>query len=149
MFKILEDTIDVDQVIAAVAHPAAGAIATFLGTTRNHNDGRDVSTLEYEAYPEMAISEMRKIGDTIRDRWPVHGVAMIHRIGIVPIGEASIAIAVSSAHRTAAFEACHFAIDRLKEVVPIWKKEHFDGGDVWVGSQTGATFPPGESRPRR
>jgi len=149
MFKIIQGTIDVGRVTAAVAHPAAGAIATFLGTTRNHNDGRNVSTLEYEAYPEMAISEMRKIGDAIRDRWPVHGVAMTHRIGIVPIGEASVAIAVSSAHRSAAFEACHFAIDRLKEVVPIWKKEHFDGGEVWIGSQTGTVFPPGEGQPRR
>jgi len=83
---------------------------------------------------------MRKIGETARERWPVARVAIVHRIGVVPIGEASVVIAVSAAHRRAAFEACHFAIDRLKEVVPIWKKEHFDGGEVWIGSQTGQRF---------
>ena len=143
MYRIVSERIDVDAVIAAVADPTAGAIATFLGVTRNHNEGRDVTVLEYEAYPDMAIREMERIGATARERWPIHAIAIVHRIGVVPIGEASVVIAVSSSHRNAAFEACHFAIDRLKEVVPIWKKEHFAGGELWIGSQTGQRF--GES----
>jgi len=147
MFEIQQGPIAIDRIIDAVSDAKAGAVATFIGTTRNHNDGREVSCLEYEAYPAMALSEMRKIGEVIRERWPVLGVAIVHRIGVVPIGEASVAIAVSSAHRAAAFEACRFAIDRLKQVVPIWKKEHFDGGEVWIGSQTGDAFPEGSQAP--
>jgi len=93
---------------------------------------------------EMALSEMRKIGETARLRWPVERIAIVHRIGVVPIGEASVVIAVSAGHRQAAFDACHFAIDRLKEVVPIWKKEHYEGGEIWIGSQTGDRFPPSQ-----
>jgi len=140
MFAIVEDPIDAARVSAAVADPTSGAIVTFVGTTRDHNDGRAVTRLEYEAYPEMALAEMRKIADTARQRWPIAKIAIVHRIGVVPIGEASVVIAVSAAHRAPAFAACHFAIDRLKEVVPIWKKEHFDGGEVWIGSQTGQRF---------
>ena len=140
MFEIVGGPIDASAVTAAVADPATGATCTFIGTTRDHNDGRQVTRLEYEAYPEMALAEMRKIGETAKERWPIARIAIVHRIGIVPIGEASVVIAVSSAHRRAAFEACHFAIDRLKEVVPIWKKEHFDGGEVWIGSQAGVAF---------
>lgn len=147
MFEIVSGPIDVGTVTAAVAHPAAGAMVTFLGTTRDHNDGRQVIRLEYEAYPAMAIAEMRKIGDTARQRWPIERIAIVHRIGVVPIGEASVAIAVSAGHRVAAFEACHFAIDRLKQVVPIWKKEHFEGGEIWIGSQTGVPFEVGAAAP--
>src|SRR5574340_393677 len=81
-------------------------------------------------------------GDTVTQRWPIEKVAIVHRIGVVPLGEASVVIAVSAGHRHAAFEACHFAIDRLKEVVPIWKKEHFEGGEIWIGSQTGTPSEP-------
>ena len=140
MFAIVEHPIDAARVSAAVADPTSGATVTFIGTTRDHNDGRPVTRLEYEAYPEMALAEMRKIADTARQRWPIAKVAIVHRIGVVPIGEASVVIAVSAAHRAPAFAACHFAIDRLKEVVPIWKKEHFEGGEVWIGSQTGERF---------
>jgi molybdopterin synthase catalytic subunit len=120
MFEIVTEPIDAASVTAAVAHPGTGATVTFLGTTRDHNDGRHVTRLEYEAYPEMAITEMRKIGETARRRWSIENIAIVHRIGVVPIGEASVVIAVSAGHRVAAFEACHFAIDRLKEVVPSW-----------------------------
>jgi MoaE-MoaD fusion protein len=140
MYRIVNEPIVLDEVVAAVATPVAGAIATFLGVTRNHNEGRNVTGLEYEAYPDMALKEMERIGAEARARWEVHAVAIVHRIGKVPIGEASVAIAVSSSHRRAAFEACHFAIDRLKEVVPIWKKEYFEGGEVWIGTQTGRQF---------
>jgi molybdopterin synthase catalytic subunit len=140
MYQIVSEPIDVAAVTAAVARPSAGATVTFVGTTRDHNDGRRVSRLEYEAYPEMALVEMRKIGETAQQRWPIDKVAVVHRIGVVPLGEASVVIAVSAGHRHAAFEACHFVIDRLKEVVPIWKKEYFEGGEIWVGSQTGKAF---------
>jgi len=149
MFEIVSGVIDVARVSAAAADPAAGAIVTFVGTTRDHNDGRRVIRLEYEAYPEMALEQMRRIGATMRERWALARIAMVHRVGVVPIGEASVVIAVSSAHRVAAFEACHFAIDRLKEVVPIWKKEHFEGGELWIGSQRGERFSAGAKRPAR
>ena len=148
MIEIVSRPIDVESVNAAVADPASGATVTFAGTTRDHNGGRRVLRLEYEAYPEMALEEMKKIAATARERWPIERIAMVHRIGVVPVGEASVVIAVSAAHRIAAFEACHWAIDRLKEVVPIWKKEFFEGGEVWIGSQTGCCHggPHDESR---
>ncbi len=96
----------------------------------------------------MALGEMRKIGDMARQQWPVAKVAIVHRIGVVPLGEASVVIAVSAGHRRAAFEACHFAIDRLKQVVPIWKKEHFEGGEIWIGSQGGNAFPTANPKPQ-
>ena len=140
MYEIVSHPIDAATVTAAVADSGTGATVTFIGTTRDHNDGRRVTQLEYEAYPEMAIAEMRRIGATAQQRWPITRIAIVHRIGVVAIGEASVVIAVSAGHRRAAFDACHFAIDRLKEIVPIWKKEHFEGGEVWIGSQTGQRF---------
>jgi molybdopterin synthase catalytic subunit len=148
MFKIVDHPIDAADVTAAVADPKTGATVTFIGTTRDNNDDRIVTRLEYEAYPEMALAEMRKIAAAAAQRWPISNVAIVHRIGVVPIGEASVVIAVSAAHRVAAFEAAHFAIDRLKEVVPIWKKEHFQGGEVWIGSQRGEAFAVGTKPPR-
>src|SRR5262245_2505399 len=147
MYEIVEHPIDVEAVTTAAADPSTGATVTFIGTTRNQNEGRQVTRLEYESYPEMAIAEIRKIGESLHERWSVARVAIVHRVGVVPIGEASVVIAVSAAHRRAAFEACHYAIDRLKEVVPIWKKEHFDGGEVWIGSQTGTAFTDGQRAP--
>ena len=140
MFEIVDQPIDAAAVAAAVAGPASGAIVTFVGTTRDHHDGRAVTQLEYEAFPEMALAELRKIGATATARWPIAAIAIVHRIGVVPIGDASVVIAVAAAHRAAAFAACQFAIDRLKEVVPIWKKEHFAGGTVWIGTQSGRAF---------
>lgn len=133
-------TIDVAALELDVAHPSAGAIVTFAGTTRNDNVGRRVIRLEYEAYAPMALSEMRKLALEAGTRWKIVRIAIRHRIGPVAIGETSVAIAVSSAHRAEAFEACRFAIDRLKEIVPIWKKEYFEGGEIWVGCQT--SHPP-------
>ena len=137
MFEIVEERIDLTRLVSVVSRPDAGAIATFIGTTRNHNAGRRVIRLEYEAYPEMAVREMRKIGEQAVARFSAQAVAIVHRIGAVEIGEASVGIAVSAAHRDAAFSACRFAIDRLKEIVPIWKKEHYEGGEVWIGPQHG------------
>jgi molybdopterin synthase catalytic subunit len=137
MFEIVEQPIDVSRLVAAVGRPGAGAIATFIGTTRDHNSGRRVTRLEYEAYPAMAIREMRAIGDEAMARFSAQAIAIVHRIGVVEIGEASVVIAVSAAHRAASFDACRFAIDRLKEIVPIWKKEHYEGGEIWIGAQQG------------
>jgi len=137
MFEIVDQPIDLDGLMRAVGRPDAGAIATFVGTTRNTNAGRDVIRLEYEAYRDMALREMERIGAQAIERFAVRAVAMTHRIGVVEVGEASVAIAVSAAHRDAAFSACRFAIDRLKEVVPIWKKEHYRGGEIWIGPQQG------------
>jgi molybdopterin synthase catalytic subunit len=141
MFEVVEHPIELDRLVVAVARPDAGAIATFLGTTRDHNAGRQVIRLEYEAYPEMALREMRRIGAQAIERFSAKAVAIVHRIGIVEIGETSVAIATSAAHRDAAFAACRFAIDRLKEIVPIWKKEHYRGGEIWIGAQQGGPPP--------
>jgi|SRR5580704_16505083 molybdopterin converting factor subunit 1 len=132
--------IDIAALERAVADPAAGGAVTFVGSTRNENAGRGVIRLEYEAYEPMALSEMRKLAEEAGTRWKIRRIAIAHRIGVVEIGEASVAIAVSAPHRGEAFEACRFAIDRLKEIVPIWKKEYFEGGEVWVGCQT--SHPP-------
>jgi len=137
--KITQSPIDTQELTDFVADPGAGAMTTFVGTTRNTNDGRRVIRLEYECYPGMAEKEMDKIATEALTRWPILKIAMIHRLGQVDIGEASVAIAVSSSHRHAAFDACHFAINQLKEIVPIWKKELYEGGELWIGSQTGTT----------
>jgi molybdopterin converting factor subunit 1 len=137
---IVRGPIDVAALERAVSDPAAGAIVTFAGTTRRENAGRNVIRLEYEAYEPMALSEMRKIAQAAGQRWPIVRIAIAHRIGLVEIGETSVAIGVAAAHRGEAFDACRFAIDRLKEIVPIWKKEYFEGGEIWIGCQT--SHPP-------
>ncbi len=134
--SIGREHIDVAALEREVAAPNAGAIVTFAGTTRADNAGRVVLRLEYEAYEPMALAEMRKLAREAGERWKIVRIAIAHRVGVVEIGETSVAIAVSAAHRGEAFEACRFAIDRLKEIVPIWKKELFEGGEVWIGCQT-------------
>lgn len=137
MYRITTEPIDADAVYRAVLRDSDGAVVVFHGVVRNHSDGaRGVRYLEYEAYPEMAEARMRAIGEEIGRRWPVHEVAMVHRIGRVEIGEASIVIAVAAAHRGAAFDACEYAIDTVKATAPIWKKEVYEDGEVWVGLQT-------------
>ena len=121
----------------AVADPGAGAVALFSGIVRDQTGGRRVKFLEYEAHAPMALAKMREIAAAIRARWPgTLRVALVHRVGRLEIGESSVMIAVSSPHRREAFEACHFAIDTLKETVPVWKKEYFEDGEVWVGLQS-------------
>jgi molybdopterin synthase catalytic subunit len=134
-FAVSADPLDLDAVVAQVADPAAGAIATFIGTTRTHNRGRSVVHLEYDAYPEMAESEMARIAEILKERHDILHVAMAHRTGHVPIGEASVVIAVSAGHRGAAMDACREAIDTLKQTVPVWKKEVFEGGEEWIGRE--------------
>ena len=132
---ITQEVLDPGKVVELVQDPGAGAIATFVGTTRDHTGDRKVLRLEYEAYRPMADEQLHRVADEMREHWDLTGVAIHHRLGRLEIGEASLLVAVSSAHRQAAFEACHFSIDRIKQIVPIWKKEFFEGGEVWVGSQ--------------
>ncbi len=134
MFDVVDRKITLDEVSEAVAESGVGAIATFAGVTRDTNRGRRVLKLEYEAYPEMAVAQLEKIAEIARGKWEVKKIAVLHRIGEVPLGETSVAIAVSSAHRADALPACQFMIDELKHVAPIWKKEYFEGGEVWIGS---------------
>jgi molybdopterin synthase catalytic subunit len=125
-----------ERVMAAVGDPAAGGLVLFSGVVREQTGGRHVKFLEYEAHAPMAAAKMREIASAVRARWPgVRVVALLHRIGRLEIGESSVMIAVSSPHRGEAFEACRFAIDTLKETVPVWKKEYFEDGEVWVGLQ--------------
>jgi MoaE-MoaD fusion protein len=134
LYEITESALSLDRLVAAVGQNTSGAVASFLGIVREFARGRQVQYLEYDAYPGMATGIMRQIGDEIRARWPVDRIAMVHRIGRLGIGEASVAIAVSSPHRREALQACAYAIERLKEVVPIWKKEVWTDGAEWIGS---------------
>ncbi len=133
MFDITDQPLFLEPLVNAVRRSSSGAIATFLGVVREQTRGRQVRYLEYEAYREMAISKMREVADEIRRKWEVDEIAMVHRIGQLQIGDASVAIAVSAPHRHQALAACAYAIDRLKEIVPIWKKEVWTDGEEWVG----------------
>lgn len=130
MVSIVSESIDVNAIVNAVGRSSAGAIDVFIGTTRDNSQGRKVLQLEYEAYAPMATKKMEMIEREAAERWEIQQIAMVHRVGIVPPGEASVVIAVSSAHRDEAFKACRYLIDRLKEVVPIWKREYFADGTV-------------------
>ena len=132
-FRLTDEPIDVDAVIAEVANERAGAVVTFLGTTRSHSRGRTVLHLEYEAYTGMAESVMEEIAAKLKRKHELCEVAIAHRVGRVGIGETSVAIAVSAPHRHAALAACREAIDTLKETVPVWKKEVYEGGEEWIG----------------
>jgi len=131
-FVLTGDPLDEHAVAALLESDGAGAVVTFVGRVRAHSSGRDVTKLEYEAYPEMAEGVFRQIADEIRERGGVIDVVIHHRIGTLQVGEVSVVVAVSAAHRSPAFDACHYAIDRLKQIAPIWKKEHSSGGAVWV-----------------
>ena len=133
MFEIVDHAIDEQAVAAAVSDPGAGGICTFSGVVRDNSRGKRVLYLEYEAYPEMAIKQMQQIAAEMKAKWAITRVAMVHRTGRLEIGEASVCLAVSSPHRAEAFEACRYAIDRLKQTVPVWKKEVWEGGEYWVG----------------
>jgi molybdopterin synthase catalytic subunit len=123
-----------------------GAVVTFLGLVRNHNAGRRVQHLEYEAYEPLARTAFERIAAEVAERWPGVRLALHHRIGRLEIGEASVAIAAASAHRADAYAACRYTIERVKQIAPIWKREFFDGGDVWI---EGATANPDDESARR
>jgi len=138
IYRVVTEPLSPEAIAAEVDDPGAGGIVIFSGVVRNETGGRPVKFLEYEAHAPMAEAKMREIGESLRGRWSgVKRVAMLHRIGRLEIGEASVLIAVSAAHRGDAFEACRYAIDTLKRTVPVWKKEHFEDGEVWVGLQGG------------
>ena len=134
MFEITSEPLDVARITEAVRRDEDGCVITFVGVVRNQNRGKAVLYLEYEAYAEMAIAKMRQIGEEIAGRWAVPHVAMAHRVGRLEIGDASVVIAVSAPHREVAYEASRYAIDRLKEIVPVWKKEVYADGEVWLGA---------------
>ena len=132
LFEITAQPISIDEVSRRVISLAVGSVVTFAGVVRGTNQGRQVHSLEYEAYPEMAEPILAQIGAEIRARWPVEKVAIVHRVGRLELGEVSVVIAIASAHRQGAFEAGRYAIDRVKQIAPIWKKEYLDGGEVWL-----------------
>ncbi len=132
--QLTENVLSAQPCIDFVASAGAGAINIFIGTVRDHTQAKRVTRLEYEAYAPMAISEMRKIADQACKKWQLLGVAIHHRVGILTVGEAAVVIAVSTPHRADAFAACQWIIDTLKQTVPIWKKEIFEDGEVWVGA---------------
>lgn len=129
---VVENKLSVEDITARATSPTSGAISLFVGTTRDNFDGKTVLRLEYEAYMPMAKKKMLETCQLIRDKWDVENIVMIHRIGVVPVGEASIVIAVSSPHRKESLEAVHFAIDHVKATVPVWKKEIYgDNSSSW------------------
>jgi molybdopterin synthase catalytic subunit len=132
-FLLSAEPLSLDRVVDEVRDPGAGAVATFTGTTRARSRGREVVRLEYEAYEGMAEKVMAEIAEGLRARYDLVAVAIHHRVGVVGIGETSVAIAVSAAHRADALAACRDAIDELKERVPLWKKEVYEGGEEWIG----------------
>jgi molybdopterin synthase catalytic subunit len=136
LLEVTADPLDPDRLYDHVRKDAAGAVVLFYGVVRDHNQGRAVDYLEYDAYPEMAVREMRRLAGEVRGNWQVTEVAIQHRTGRLEVGEASLLVAVSSPHRREAFEAGQWLVDRFKDVVPIWKKEVFEGGEEWIEGET-------------
>jgi len=147
-FAIGPAPLALEPLVSAVASESdgvGGAIAVFLGLVRNHNQGRRVQYLEYEAYEPLALKTFARIDEEVRTRWPGMRMALHHRTGRLDIGEASVAIVTASPHRGDAFAACRYVIERVKQIVPVWKREYFDGGDVWI---EGATADPDDRQAR-
>jgi molybdopterin synthase catalytic subunit len=132
--KLSVSTLNVQECVDWVMSPETGGIDVFIGTVRNATKGKAVVRLEFEAYDKMAIAEMEKITQQALAKWPIQRILIHHRTGVLQIGEIPVVIAVAAAHRDAAFEACRYIIDTLKQTVPIWKKEIFDDGEVWVAA---------------
>ena len=145
LFAVGPDRLDPAAVAALVARESDGAVTTFIGLVRNANAGRQVHWLDYEAFGPLAVRTFAQIASEAADRWPDALVAIHHRTGRVEIGEASVVIAAASPHRSDAFAVCRYAIERVKQIAPIWKHEHFEGGDVWI---EGATADAGDRAAR-
>jgi molybdopterin synthase catalytic subunit len=145
-FLVTSAALDPAAVAASVAGSGDGAVATFVGLVRDHNAGRRVLWLDYEAFAPLAVKAFEQIAVEAADRWPGARLAIHHRTGRVAIGEASVAIAAASPHRAEAFAACRYAIERVKQIAPIWKHEHFEGGEVWI---EGATADPANDAARQ
>ena len=146
LFDVTADPLDAGRLMAAVAAADCGAVATFVGIVRDHNAGRRVLWLVYEAYEPLARKALARIGEEAAGHWPSVRLAIHHRVGRLAIGDPSVVIAAASPHRADAFAACRYAIERIKQIVPIWKHEHFDGGDVWI---EGATADPADEAARQ
>jgi len=131
-YLVTTEPLRLDPMVGSVLTDQCGAVATFLGVVRRPSRGRQVEYLEYQSYAPMAEKVMADIGQEIRERWPVVGIALHHRTGRLEIGQASVAVVISAGHRHTALEACRYAIERLKEIVPVWKKEVWDGGEEWI-----------------
>jgi molybdopterin synthase catalytic subunit len=144
-FELVRAAIDAEALVGHVRAGQDGAIVTFDGFVRNESHGRETSYLEYEAYESMAIGKMKEIAAQIHEKFAIHRVAIVHRLGRLEIGDTSVFIAVSAPHRGAAFDACRFAIDTLKRTVPIWKKEYFADGAVWADGELPPTPPSAKS----
>ena len=144
LFVITDQPIEAEEVISKVKRREAGAITLFLGTVRELTFGKRTLFLEYEAYPSMAVKQLERIGEEVRERWADTCVAITHRIGRLEISDVAVAIAVSSPHRKAAYEANEYIIERIKQIVPIWKKEYGEDGSEWIGDQLNqVTYPEG------
>jgi len=143
-FQVTREPLDPQRLASLVRRDESGALALFYGIVRNHSQGRRVLYLEYDAYPSMAVKKMQQVAEEIRSRWDITDVAINHRIGRLEVGETSLLVAVSAPHRREAFEACHYAVDRIKEIVPVWKKEVWEGGESWVEGHPVAAAEPGE-----
>ena len=135
IYQITRDPIDAQKIARQMLRAEDGAICVFEGVVRNNSKGKRTLFLVYEAYETMALRKLEEIGIFVRHAWEIDGVALIHRLGHLDIGETSVAVIITSGHRRAAFDACHYAIDKLKKIVPIWKKEFFEDGEVWVEGQ--------------
>ena len=144
MVSISSNVIDVSAILGSLYTPHSGAVDCFIGTVRNHSRGKRVKAIEYSAYIPMAQQQMAHIESEMRRKWALHNVALVHRVGLMQVGEISVITAVSSAHRAEAFEACRFAIERIKADVPIWKKEFFEEGQGWVVGQHDVDVAKGE-----
>lgn len=145
-FRITAEPLDAAALVTLVAAPTSGAVATFIGLVRDRNQGRQVRHLEYECYEPLALAAFARIAAEAAEAWREARLAIAHRTGTLQIGEASVAIAASSPHRAEAFAACRYAIERIKQIAPIWKREHFEGGEVWI---EGATADPDNDEARR
>ncbi len=137
IFEITREPIDIPDLRARLLEGDSGAVVIFDGVARNNTKGRRTLYLEYEGYETMSLRTMEQIGREVHERWAINRLGIIHRLGRIDTSESSVVIVVTSAHRKIAFEACHYAIDRLKKIVPIWKKEYFDDGEVWVENAEG------------
>jgi MoaE-MoaD fusion protein len=138
-YRVSAEPLDPIAISALVSAPSCGGLTTFTGLVRDHNAARQVLWIDYEAHEALARNVFARIGAETQERWPSAAIAIHHRVGRVEIGEASVVVAAASAHRAEAFSACRFAIERVKQIAPIWKHEHFEGGDVWI---EGATADP-------
>ena len=145
MIELTEKTLDPDKITAKVRRDTNGAVVTFLGTTRDNFEGKTVVTLEYEAFDEMAVKKLEEVRQELMAEFGLEQIAISHRIGTVGIGEISLVIAVGSPHRKEAFDACHKAVDRIKEMVPIWKKEVYQDGSRWVACEDHEFSPTDQS----